>query len=885
MLPLRHGCSAPAPAYRLRRLHACGGHIGDTVSLRTHRPVEISQRPPLAVGLCGCDDAPVRSGRAQGVRPARHYLGRDRSQAWWLLIVPAVIAGLWAAVQFAKVPLPLPVAVMAPVVAAAIAVVFPELRARRRQDDERRRVMANQLRLLTGAGTPPLVEEVGDPGRLGVSRSERLRDGTEERSLPYVRRAKDAELDRMLATREFVLLAGPSKAGKSRTAYEAMRRNFPRRAVLIPASKAALPALLALGLAVEDAVVWLDDLENYLGSDGLDEGVLDWLTGDQGRAVTVLATIRATELDRFGPRLEDDRREFKDPSSKILEHATVLRLDRKLDRAERARAREQLGYQWGAVLERYGLGEYLVAGPSLVERFENNLTTEPVGVAMVRAAVDWRRMGLTRPIPLGVVEQLYPSYLEPEDQTPGHVNSDAFERGLQWASEPVFGASSLVSRSGDTILAFDYLLDYLEREHRTPIPDAAWEQGLQAVAGNPAKGLDFGLAAFDNGALWAAVRAWRAVAASGSPFANRAARRLGWALHAQRDIPAAQAAYNQAIASGDAYEAPAAMIDYGVLCWSIGDLAGAQAAFERTIAAGNPDLVPLASVNLGGVLARRGEVSKGQAILRRVAASGQPDQAPRALRHLGYLLQDSGDVGGAKAAFEEVIASRHSIQAPKAMVALGDLLADSGNPDAARAAYEQAIGSSDSELSAAAGMYLAVLLAHQGDLAAARNALDRLIDTVGPDGAAVAASHLGLTYQHYGPTRAKYVAEQVIASSHPELAPVAMVFLGNLLAEQGDLAGARAAYEQAVASHHPEMSRAATAALDRLSTLAVAHSAHSMGGTDGADTPWDTTSWSGSGADSPPVPQPGPQNQYYGTPPGRGRKETRRPRRQPPENP
>src|SRR5215472_4437510 len=853
----------------------------DTMSLRTHPGDSDLPEAAMAVGLCGCDDACVRSGRAQGVRPARHYLGRDRSQAWWLLIVPAVIAGLWAAVQLAKVPLPLPVAVLAGVVAAVIAVVFPELRARRRQDDERRRVMATQLRLLTGAGTPPLVEEVGDPGRLGVTRSERLCDGSEERSPPYVRRAKDAELDGMLATRGFVLLAGPSKAGKSRTAYEAMRRNFPRRALLIPASKASLPALLALGLAVEDAVVWLDDLENYLGSDGLDEGVLDWLTGDPGRAVTVLATIRATELDRFGPRLEDDRREFKDPSSKILEHAAVLRLDRKLDRAERARAREQLGYQWGAVLERYGLGEYLVAGPRLVERFENNLTTEPVGIAVVRATVDWRRMRLTEPTPLGVLEQLYPSYLEPEDQTPGHVNIDAFERGLQWASEPIFGASSLVSRSGDRVLAFDYLLDYVERERPTLIPDAAWEQGLQAVAYNPAEGLDFGLAAFDNGALWAAVRAWRAVAAGSSPFANRAARRIGWALHEQRDIPAAEAAYNQAIDSGDAYEAPAAMIDYGVLCWSIGDLAGAQAAFERAIVADNPDLVPLASVNLGGVLARRGNVSKGQAILRRVAASGDPDQAPRALRHLGYLLQDSGDVAGAKTAFEEVIASAHPIQAPKAMVALGDLLTDSGDPAGATAAYEQAIESSDPELSTAAGMYLGVLLAHQGNLAAARDALDRMIDAAGPDGAAVAASHLGITYQHYGPTRAKYVAEQVIASSHPELAPVAMVFLGNLLAEQGDLASARAAYEQAVASRHPEMSRAAAEALDRLSTLAVAHSAHGMGGTDGADTPWDTTSRSRSGADSPPVSQTGSQNQYYGPPPGRGREE-KRPRRQRP---
>src|SRR5262249_2087730 len=152
---------------------------------------------------------------------------------------------------------------------------------------------------------------------------------------------------------------------------------------------------------------------------------------------------------------------------------------------------------------------------------------------------------------------------------------------------------------------------------------------------------------------------------------------------------------------------------------------------------------------------------------------------------------------GAKAAFEEVIASGHPVQAPKAMVALGDLLADSGDPAGAKAAYEQAVGSSDPELSPAAGMYLGVLLAQQGDFAAARDALARVTDAAGPDGAAIAASHLGLTYQHYGPARARLVAEHVAASSHPELAPVAMVFLGELLAEQGDLAGARAAYQQA----------------------------------------------------------------------------------------
>lgn len=97
----------------------------------------------------GCDDARVRSGRAQGVARAPRYIGRDRSQAWWLLILPAVIVGLWAALQLVKASVPLPDQVLIAVLAAVIAVVVPQVHAGRKQDDERRQVMATHLRRLT----------------------------------------------------------------------------------------------------------------------------------------------------------------------------------------------------------------------------------------------------------------------------------------------------------------------------------------------------------------------------------------------------------------------------------------------------------------------------------------------------------------------------------------------------------------------------------------------------------------------------------------------------------------------------------------------------------------------------------------------------------------
>jgi predicted negative regulator of RcsB-dependent stress response len=62
--------------------------------------------------------------------------------------------------------------------------------------------------------------------------------------------------------------------------------------------------------------------------------------------------------------------------------------------------------------------------------------------------------------------------------------------------------------------------------------------------------------------------------------------------------------------------------------------------------------------------------------------------------------------------------------------------------------------------------------------------------------------------------RAAY--QQAIDSGHPDEAPRAAVGLGNLLGDQGDVAGARAAYQRAIDSGHPESSDMAMSLLDNL---------------------------------------------------------------------
>jgi Tfp pilus assembly protein PilF len=68
-----------------------------------------------------------------------------------------------------------------------------------------------------------------------------------------------------------------------------------------------------------------------------------------------------------------------------------------------------------------------------------------------------------------------------------------------------------------------------------------------------------------------------------------------------------------------------------------------------------------------------------------------------------------------------------------------------------------------------------------------------------------AARNLGVLLAEQGDVEgARAAFQQAIASGHPDEAPRAARNLGLLLAEQGDLEGARAALQQAIASGHPD---------------------------------------------------------------------------------
>lgn len=281
---------------------------------------------------------------------------------------------------------------------------------------------------------------------------------------PYLPRDVDGELRRRLqaasqrAGSTLVVVAGHSKAGKSRTLAEALVAELPDAWLVAPSGKdpgGALTTLVRDGppkelRSTEDAcVIWLDDIEPFaagpgpgLSSEGLD--ALDrW-----GRPVVVAGTAGGK-----GQRVAV--RAFEDAVSDLLRRHQPVRLDMDLSELEQSRLEIDADVR--------SIGEFMISADELINRYEHG-SSGPEGRAVARAAIDWRRVGLVRPIPEEALERLSRLYLD------GQMDPDRFRKGLEWATEPLYAHVALLSGRGPY-----EPYDYLASHERGPIPESMWE--------------------------------------------------------------------------------------------------------------------------------------------------------------------------------------------------------------------------------------------------------------------------------------------------------------------------------------------------------------------------------------------------------------------------
>jgi cellulose synthase operon protein C len=522
-----------------------------------------------------------------------------------LLVAAAMVAGMAGIAALFAPPRWLSAVLIGlpTLVTVASLVVEERIRRQKRLGEEAQQDAgwANTCKDLLRFWPLPNVEQA-DPYDLGVKRSaiaDRYRQ--EEERAPYAPRAVDDRLIAALREKPFVLLKGRSRAGKSRTAFEAMANAFPNHLLVVPVDRTSVRQLAAVDpppYQGRPAVIWLDDLEQYLGAGGLDAKLLRAWERDPA-SVRVLATIRLSEHDR----LYSTQGELGKTVREVLDRAEAIMLPTDLTEQERATA-ERL-YPGERLVG--GLGEHLAAAPELVRKFEDAEESNPAGHAILRAAVDWRRAGVDRPVPetdLRALQRLYLKHLHPLQQP----SEDDFRRGLAWGLQLEHRTAALLIEHHDArsrcFEASDVIVDHVER-NQVAIPAATWNILLDRVG--PADRNQIGFSAYTRGHPDVAKEAW-----------------------------------SQTLKSAHPEHAPLAGVNLGELLAGQGDVAGARAAYQQAIDSDHPDLMPLAAFNLGELLAKQGDLLGARGAFHRAIASDHPYAALQAMAAIQLLARIQG---------------------------------------------------------------------------------------------------------------------------------------------------------------------------------------------------------------------------------------------------
>jgi hypothetical protein len=514
--------------------------------------------------------------------------------------------------------------------------------AAEREADREREWRDRVNRLLTEGSCDQLrpLSELSDD-TLGATATLYTREG----NAPYVRRRTrqrdhDAELRALLGEPgppyPFVVVWGTTKAGKSRTLAEAARAVFTNDpAVIIPQRGGqALAELARLGLPIPadggPALVWLDDL-NPADLEALTSPVLDAVTRRAAICATMTAKRREEVIKTGG--------EVTAVAQAALNRALEFELSFHMSEEEKTEAQQLYPKeQFDA-----SIAETLVGGRELIAKYQAGPDSNPAGCAIVRAAIDCRRAGLSRPVAEPELRHLFPMYLHTVRRGVPPT-TEQFADGLTWATAPIASQVALLHLADPVHqpshwTVFDHVVtvDDGTREHQSrPIPEELWHELITILS--PSDLFGIGMAAHTRQEGGHAIEAFRKASYPDRPEIELLARVLLGLLLAERgDTDGARAAYQQAIDSGQPNQASRAAVHLGRLLAEQGDTDAARAAYQQAIDAGHPDYAPMAAVHLGRLLAGRGDTDAARAAYQLAIDSGHPKASEQAQRFLDEL--------------------------------------------------------------------------------------------------------------------------------------------------------------------------------------------------------------------------------------------------------
>ena len=233
-----------------------------------------------------------------------------------------------------------------------------------------------------------IAEVSGDSGPIGKADLNSLRIHRSDRDVKdYVRRDAHEQLHTLLKDRTPVLVEGPSMAGKTRLVVQVLREEWPGARVLFPKSDDDMEKLLEKWhRPIRNTIIFLDELERFLGKEEFTLGVLNTWIDD---SCTMVATTTRMNYTRWRAELDS-----KFPGWEIVNRFHPLPLEAKLSKHE-LDAVGSTSYAGDlASIEQLGLGRVLGRAEDIRRRFTSALDSHQGRAGLVKAAVDWSRVGL-----------------------------------------------------------------------------------------------------------------------------------------------------------------------------------------------------------------------------------------------------------------------------------------------------------------------------------------------------------------------------------------------------------------------------------------------------------------------------------------------------------
>ncbi len=366
------------------------------------------------------------------------------------------------------------------------------LNTRAKLDEERAKYLVMRNEKL------PRIREVTDPISIGVhpapprSSADHLAEDMGDRVPIYAQRDVDSELHTALSHSGFLVLVGDATAGKTRAAFEAIRAVLPDYLFIAPSELKGVRVAVQEAAATRKCVLWLDELQDFLGPDGLTRKAIAELLLGTGHHRVILATMRATEESRLatGARRPGESLRL---SQSVVGQAHRIFVERLFSAAERARVQELAGQDSRLAdaishAGNYGIGEYLACGPQLSAEWQDAWArgNHPRGAALIAAAVDCRRAGFTGPMPRPLIEELHSVYLEQHNGS--SLYPETLEEAWDWAIQlRESGSAPLRTIDPDRCDVFDYLIDELQRRAGEVPPESTARAAL-SYAGPDAAG-------------------------------------------------------------------------------------------------------------------------------------------------------------------------------------------------------------------------------------------------------------------------------------------------------------------------------------------------------------------------------------------------------------